>query len=75
MLYKTRRMMFFGTAIDRHPALVSFFGAWSTKRFILDKQQLNARTVGDGWRKIIQKNMGKTKTIEILEIAQVESYL
>lgn len=40
--------MFLGTAIARHPALVSFLGAWSTKRFILDKQQLKAWTVGDG---------------------------
>ena len=67
--------MFFGTAIARHPALVSLFGAWSTERFMLDKQQLKAQTVGDGWR-IIQKmqkmgKMGKTKTKGISEISEI----
>ena len=49
--------MFFGTDIARHPALVSFLGAWSTKRFILDKQQLKAWT-GDGWR-WLEENISK----------------
>ena len=30
--------------VSRHPALVSFLGAWSTKRLVLDKQEQKAET-------------------------------
>lgn len=60
-------------AAGEHPALVSFFGAWSTKRFILDKQQLKAYVLGielcdTNLEDVLQKRKEMQKPLEQSEM-------
>eukprot|EP00435_Cladocopium_sp_Y103_P008124 s563_g2.t1 len=60
-------------AAGEHPALMLFFGAWSTNRFILDKQQLKAYVLGielcdTNLEDVLQKRKEMQKPLEQSEM-------
>ncbi|CAK9109167.1 unnamed protein product [Durusdinium trenchii] len=62
--------------VGEHPALVSFLGAWSTKRFVLDKQEQKAYVVGielcgTNLEDVLQKRKEMQKPLEQSEMLPI----